>query len=65
MGKTCHLILQALEERSTRTIEREILNFKPRPYSAKEKSMIANKIKNLLISKSFFDVEIFIVSNCI
>jgi ribonuclease J len=36
MGKTCHLILQGLEERSPRTIEREILNYKQRPYNKKE-----------------------------
>lgn len=33
MGKTCHLILQALEERSSRTLEKEILSYIPRPYS--------------------------------
>lgn len=32
MGETCHTILKALEQRSPRTIEREILNYKPRPY---------------------------------
>lgn len=37
MGKTCHLILKALEERSSRTIEREILNYKSRPYNTKDK----------------------------
>ena len=37
MGETCHMILKALEERSSRNIEREILNFKPRPYNAKDK----------------------------
>jgi ribonuclease J len=31
MGETCHLILKALEERSNRDIEREILSYKPRP----------------------------------
>ena len=36
MGETCHLILQALEERSNREIEREILSFKRRPYNRKE-----------------------------
>jgi ribonuclease J len=36
MGETCHLILQALEERSNREIEREILSFKKRPYNRKE-----------------------------
>lgn len=37
MGEACCLILQALEERSPRTFEREILNFQPRPYNKKEK----------------------------
>jgi glyoxylase-like metal-dependent hydrolase (beta-lactamase superfamily II) len=36
MGETCHLILQALEERSNREIEREILSYKQRPYKAKD-----------------------------
>jgi ribonuclease J len=36
MGKTCHLILQGLEERSPRTIESEILNYKQRPYNKKD-----------------------------
>ena len=36
MGETCHLILQALEERSNREIEREILSFNKRPYNRKE-----------------------------
>jgi ribonuclease J len=36
MGETCHLILQALEERSDRQIEREILSFKKRPYNRKD-----------------------------
>ena len=37
MGKACHLILRALEERCSRTIEREILDYKIRPYNVKEK----------------------------
>lgn len=36
MGETCHLILKALEERSNREIEREILSYKPRPYNRKD-----------------------------
>jgi ribonuclease J len=35
MGDTCHLILQAIEERSNRQIEREILSYKKRPYNKK------------------------------
>jgi ribonuclease J len=37
MGAACHLILKALSERGSRTIEREILDYRPRPYSIKEK----------------------------
>ena len=37
MGETCHLILKALEERSNREIEREILSYKTRPYNRKDK----------------------------
>ena len=37
MGETCHLILKALEERSSRTLEKEILSFKRRPYNVREK----------------------------
>jgi ribonuclease J len=39
MGKTCNLILQGLEERSSRTFEREILNYKRRPYDKKDKAV--------------------------
>ena len=35
MGETCHLILKALEERSARNIEKEILSYVPRPYDRK------------------------------
>lgn len=37
MGETCHLILKAVEERSQRSIEKEILNYKPRPRNPKDK----------------------------
>jgi len=37
MGHTCHLILKALQERNPRTIEKEILNYKPRPYNLRDK----------------------------
>jgi ribonuclease J len=36
MDATCHLILQAIEERSNRQIEREILTYKERPYDRKD-----------------------------
>jgi len=52
MGKACHLILRALEERSSRTIEREILNYKPRPYSTKDKP-IDRKIETFTTGDKF------------
>jgi ribonuclease J len=36
MGATCHPILQAIEERSNRQLEREILTYKERPHSKKD-----------------------------
>jgi len=42
MGETCLLILQALEKRSTREIEREILSYKTRPYNSKDKPIRRN-----------------------
>jgi len=36
MGETCHFILRALEERSNRAIEREILSYRQRPYDRKD-----------------------------
>jgi ribonuclease J len=36
MGETCKLILEAIEQRSARKFEREILSFKPRPSDRKE-----------------------------
>jgi len=52
MGSACHLILKALSERSTRTIEREILDFKPRPYSIKD-SAIPRKIHEFRTGDKF------------
>jgi ribonuclease J len=40
MGETCYFILKALEERSNRDIEREILSFKKRPYNRKEEPIM-------------------------
>ncbi len=37
MGAACHLILKALSERATRSIEREVLDFRPRPYDINKK----------------------------
>jgi ribonuclease J len=36
MGDTCYLILQAIQERSNRQLEREILTYKERPYNRKD-----------------------------
>jgi ribonuclease J len=52
MGKACHLILRALEERSPRTIEREILNYKPRPYNKRDKP-IERKIETFTTGDKF------------
>ena len=43
MGETCHLILKALEERSNRIIEKEILSYRPRPYKRQD-GLIHRKI---------------------
>jgi len=52
MGSACHLILRALEERGSRTIEREILNYKPRPYNIKDKP-IPRKINEFRTGDKF------------
>ena len=52
MGETCHLILKALQERSSRTLEKEVLNFKPRPYSSKDKP-IERKINTFRTGDKF------------
>ena len=52
MGSACHLILKALAERSQRSIEREILDYKPRPYSIKDKS-IPRKINEFRTGDKF------------
>lgn len=52
MGKTCQLILQALEERSTRTLEKEILSYKPRPYNRNDKP-IKRKINTFRTGDKF------------
>lgn len=60
MGETCHFILQALEERASRNIEREILTYKKRPYDRKE-DPIKRKIKTFRTGDKFsigsLDVE--------
>jgi len=52
MGETCYLILQALEERSSRNIEREILSYKLRPYNRKEEP-IKRKINTFRTGDKF------------
>lgn len=52
MGETCHLILKALEERSNREIEREILSYKPRPYNRKDEP-IERKINTFRTGDKF------------
>ena len=52
MGETCHLILQAIEERSNREIEREILSYKPRPYNRKDEP-IPREVNTFRTGKKF------------
>ena len=52
MGETCHLIIKAIEERSNREIEREILSYKPRPYNRKD-SPIERKINTFRTGDRF------------
>jgi ribonuclease J len=52
MGETCHLILQALADRSSRNIEREILSYKQRPYDRKEEP-IKRKINTFRTGDKF------------
>lgn len=52
MGSACHLILKALAERAQRSIEREILDYKPRPYSIKDKP-IPRKINEFRTGNKF------------
>jgi len=52
MGAACHLILKALSERASRTLEKEILDFKPRPYSTKD-AAIPRKINEFRTGDKF------------
>jgi len=52
MGSACHLILKALEERASRSIEREILDYKPRPYNIKD-TPIPRKINEFRTGDKF------------
>jgi ribonuclease J len=52
MGETCHLILQAIQERSDRQMEREILTYRERPYNRKV-DPIKRKIKTFRTGDKF------------
>lgn len=52
MGAACHLILKAIAERGQRSIEREILDYKPRPYSIKD-APIKRKINEFRTGDKF------------
>lgn len=52
MGETCHLILQAIQERSDRQMEREILTYKERPYNKKD-NLIKRKINTFRTGYKF------------
>jgi len=52
MGATCHLILKALAERASRSIEKEILDYKPRPYNARDRP-IPRKINEFRTGDKF------------
>jgi len=52
MGAACHLILRALAKRASRSIEREILDYKPRPYNIKDKP-ISRKINEFRSGDKF------------
>ena len=52
MGAACHLILKALADRASRGIEKEILDYKPRPYSIKDKP-IPRKINEFRTGDKF------------
>jgi len=52
MGAGCHLILKALAERGSRSIEKEILDYKPRPYNRTDKP-IPRKINEFRTGDKF------------
>jgi ribonuclease J len=52
MGYACHLILKALSERASRSLEKEILDYKPRPYSTKDEA-IPRKINEFRTGDKF------------
>jgi len=52
MGSACHLILRALAERGQRSLEREILDYKPRPYNIKD-APIKRKINEFRTGDKF------------
>ena len=52
MGKACHLILKAILDRGQRSIEREVLDYTPRPYKRGEKH-IERKINTFRTGDKF------------
>jgi len=52
MGETCHLILQAIADRSNRHIEREVLSYIERPHSKKAEP-VKRKINEFRTGKKF------------
>jgi len=52
MGETSYLILKALSERSQRGIEKEVLNYKPRPYERGSKP-VGRKIRTFRTGDKF------------
>jgi ribonuclease J len=52
MGETCHLILQAIQDRSDRQLEREILTYRERPYNRKN-DLIKRKISTFRTGDKF------------
>ena len=54
MGSTCHLILKALSERASRNIEKEILDYRLRPYQDyKKEKPVARKINEFRTGDKF------------
>ena len=54
MGTTCHLILKALVERGSRSIEKEILDYRLRPYSTyKNEEPVQRKINEFRTGDKF------------
>ena len=54
MGSTCHLILKALADRASRNIEKEILDYRLRPYSEHKKDKpVSRKVNEFRTGDKF------------